>query len=97
MLKRELIDLLRKGGTAPTTAAKEYVDCPEWIAHAEKLTALQETKRDADDDESLLRQRVLTLRAVMLPLSVSMLSGVRIDFDATDSASEDEAFSEAAR
>ena len=69
-LKRDLINALTASGVAVTRAEKEYVDAEDWKQNEIDLVAAQDKKRAADHDESIARQRMLTLRAAIVPVTV---------------------------
>lgn len=77
-LKRDLINSMRQRGIAVSRAEKEYVDEDEWKKNEEDIAIHQDKERSALVDESIARQRMLTLRASIIPVT-AMFSFAKVE------------------
>jgi len=69
-LKRDIINALREKGMSDSRSDKEYVDEAAWIENERNVAIAQDKKRSALVDESIARQRMLTLRASLVPITM---------------------------
>lgn len=74
LLKRDIIKALRDAGMSDSRSDKEYVDDEAWKFNENDIAIAQDRKRSAAVDESIARQRMLTLRGAILPVTAVMLA-----------------------
>lgn len=89
-LKRSIILDMTNRGVAVTRAEKEYVDTEKWQQNELDVAIAQDKKRSADVDESIYRQRMLTLRAAIVPVTIATATVAVYITDAITSAADDD-------
>lgn len=73
LLKRDIINDLRKLGMSDSRSDKEYVDDERWKKNEADVAIAQDAKRSLAVDESIARHRMLTLRAAIVPVTAVLL------------------------